>query len=491
MSTKINVRSPFYLSLTEPSVPEPTFTCEVANIQNLTIDQQGQINTPDLAYGTVLSINSSDSDFSNDKFSTVSTATNRDIVVRVSIPSGFSNVTDGFLDCPKTVEQPAYVVNTSCSDGPTTSGSIPAQTIAVNGGSATINLASYFTQGTLAISNYTVYNPRPTLISASESSGTLTISSSNIGGSTNLQVSASDSGTNTCTATQTISVTVSAPTVTFACVNANFRGGGIAQDGTITKPNSEASVGTIRTTSGDTGTNITSYTANNTGSSRSVTLYFDLTVPDGYSNAGNIVECSADFDQPAGDPEFTCAVANLSGQQISEQGIINVGTAQIGSIASFSPLSFSSVSTKTTRQVTFNVTPPATGYSNSGGSAIPCVQNIPQPAFEDPCGTNTYLISLAQPSMRSFCTGLFTVSRVISSTATDIETARGETVCKNGSPMLGGSFFYAVNESPTQVGTGTGRFVAWKINDEGLILDVAVHTCPDDGSAPDGLGILL
>ena len=491
MSTKINVRSPFYLSLTEPSVPEPTFTCEVANIQNLTIDQQGQINTPDLAYGTVLSITSSDSDFSNDKFSTVSTATNRDIVVRVSIPSGFSNVTDGFLDCPKTVEQPAYVVNTSCSDGPTTSGSIPAQTIAVNGGSATINLASYFTQGTLAISNYTVYNPRPTLISASESSGTLTISSSNIGGSTNLQVSASDSGTNTCTATQTISVTVSAPTVTFACVNANFRGGGIAQDGTITKPNSEASVGTIRTTSGDTGTNITSYTANNTGSSRSVTLYFDLTVPDGYSNAGNIVECSADFDQPAGDPEFTCAVANLSGQQISEQGIINVGTAQIGSIASFSPLSFSSVSTKTTRQVTFNVTPPATGYSNSGGSAIPCVQNIPQPAFEDPCGKNTYLISLAQPSMRSFCTGLFTVSRVISSTATDIETARGETVCKNGSPMLGGSFFYAVNESPTQVGTGTGRFVAWKINDEGLILDVAVHTRPDDGSAPDGLGILL
>lgn len=491
MSTKINVRSPFYLNLTEPSVPEPTFTCEVANIKNLTIDQQGQINTPDLDYGIVLSITSSDSDFSNDKFSTVSTATNRDIVVRVSIPSGFSNVTDGFLDCPKTVEQPAYVVNTSCSDGPTTNGSIPAQTISVNGGSATINLASYFTQGTLAISNYTVYNPRPTLISASESGGTLTISSSNIGGSTNLQVSASDSGTNTCTATQTISVTVSAPTVTFACVNANFRGGGIAQDGTITKPNSEASVGTIRTTSGDTNTNITSYTANNTGSDRSVTLFFDLTVPAGYSNAGNIVECSLSFTQPAGDPEFTCAVANLSGQQISEQGIINVGTAQIGTIASFSPLSFSSVSTKTTRQVTFNVTPPATGYSNSGGADIPCVQNLQQPAFEDPCGTNAYLISLAQPAMSSFCTGLFTVSKVITSTATDIETARGETVCKNGSPMLGGSFFYAVNDSPTQVGTGTGRFVAWKINDEGLILDVAVHTCPDDGSAPDGLGILL
>lgn len=489
MSTKINVRSPFYLNLTEPSVPEPTFTCEVANIKNLTIDQQGQINTPDLDYGIVLSITSSDSDFSNDKFSTVSTATNRDIVVRVSIPSGFSNVTDGFLDCAKTVEQPAYVVNTTCSDGPTTNGSVPAQTIAVNGGSATINLASYFTQGTLPISSYSIYNPKPTLISASESGGTLTISSSNIGGSTNLQVSASDSGTNTCTATQTISVTVSAPTLTFACIDANFRGGAIAQDGTITKPNSVAAVGTIKSSSG--GSAITSYSANNTGSARSVTLYFDLTVPAGYSNAGSTVECDVTFTQPAGDPEFTCDVANLSGQQISEQGIINVGTAQIGTIASFSPLSFSSVSTKTTRQVTFNVTPPATGYSNSGGSAIACVKNIPQPAFTDPCGTNDYVISLAQPNMSAFCTGLFTVSKPILSTATDIETARGETVCFNGSPMLGGSFFYAVNSSPTQVGTGTGRFVAWKINDEGLILEVAIHTCPDDGSAPDGLGILV
>ena len=491
MSTKINVRSPFYLNLTEPSVPTPLFTCDVANIQNLTINQQGQINTPDLEYGTVLSITSSDAGFSNDKFATVSTDTLRNLTVRVSIPSGFSNVSDGFLDCQKTVTQPAFSSGVTCSDGPTTNGSIPAQTIDVNGGSATITLSSYFTQGTLAISKYTIYNPKPNLVTATESSGTLTISSSNIGGSTNIQVSASDSGSNTCTATQTISVTVSNPTATFACVDARFSGGAIAQDGTITKPDSIAAVGQARTTSGDASTNITSYTANNTGSSRSVTLFFDLTVPAGYSNGGATVECSVTFTQPAGDPEFTCDIANLSGQQISEQGIINVGTAQLGTISSFTPLSFSTVSTKTGRNVTFKVTPPASGYSNSGGSDLSCVKTLQQPSFTDPCGTNIYLLSRAQTAMQEFCTGLFSVRETVTSTATDIETARGETVCLAGTPMLGGSFFYAVNDSPTQVGIGTGRFVAWKINDEGIILEVAIHSCPDDGSQPDGIGILL
>ena len=32
MSTKINVRSPFYLNLTEPVKPEPLFTCDVAKV---------------------------------------------------------------------------------------------------------------------------------------------------------------------------------------------------------------------------------------------------------------------------------------------------------------------------------------------------------------------------------------------------------------------------------------------------------------------------
>ena len=65
MSTKVNTRRPFYLNLVEPTAPEPEFICAVANVKNLSINQQGQINTPDLDYGTLETITSSDSDFSN------------------------------------------------------------------------------------------------------------------------------------------------------------------------------------------------------------------------------------------------------------------------------------------------------------------------------------------------------------------------------------------------------------------------------------------
>jgi hypothetical protein len=243
MATKINVRSPFYINITEPSVPTPTFTCGVAEVLNLTIDQQGQISTPTLAYGQIDSITSTDSDFSNGKFATVSTDTDRTITIRILIPSNFANASDVYIDCDNLVTQPALVTSgpsPSCSGGPTTSGSIPSQTLDVNGDSDTIDLTSYFTQGSQAIAGYTVYNPS-TVVNASVSGDTLTLSSNAIGGSTTVHVSAFDNATNSCTATQSISVTVNAPSQTYSCVNSGINalaGGSIAQDGTITNPNS-------------------------------------------------------------------------------------------------------------------------------------------------------------------------------------------------------------------------------------------------------------
>ena len=116
MATKINVRSPFYLNLTEPVEPLPLFTCGVAEITNLSINQQGQISTPTLRYGYVDSITSSDAGFSNGKFATVSTATARNITIRILIPSGFSNLDDAYIDCDNIVTQPALVTS-----GPTPS----------------------------------------------------------------------------------------------------------------------------------------------------------------------------------------------------------------------------------------------------------------------------------------------------------------------------------------------------------------------------------
>lgn len=480
MSTKINVRSPFYLNLTEPTTPVTLFTCEIANIQNLTIDQQGQISTPTLSYGEVISITSSDADFSNNKFPTEASNTDRTLVVRVSIPVGFSNTSDGYIDCTQIITQPAE----TCSGGVTLNGSIPAQTISVDGDSETIDLSSYFTQGTDPIAGYTIYNPNHALVNTSLVGSNLTISSNAIGGSTDIQASAFDNGTNTCTATQTISVTVSNPTVAFTCSDAAFSGGSIAQDGTLTKPDSVAVVGQARTISGDTGSNITNYTANNTGSDRDVTIYFDLTVPAGYSNAAATVECSKTFTQPADDPAFTCELANLSGQQISSKGQINIGTAQLGTISSFTPLSFAEVSTDTSRTVTFTIDIPA-GYSNSG--TIDCDKTLTQPASIAVCGSNSYKISTPKVAPADFCDSIYTVSKSITSTATDITTALGDTVCQNNAPFDGKSFYYAVATASTSVGKGTGKFFLWQIDSNGVIEDVAIRDCPTDGT-DDGTG---
>ena len=486
MSTKINVRSPFYLNLTEPVPPLPQFSCDRANIQNLTIDQQGQVNSPSLNVGTVLSITSSDSDFSNDKFATETSATQRTLVVRIAIPAGYSNSADGFLDCSKTITQPALVTSgatPSCSGGPTTNSSISAKTIAVDGDSEAINLSSFFTAGATAITGFSVYVANPALVNATVSGTTLTISSNAIGGSTNVIVSASDSASNTCTASQSIAVTVSSPNQAFVCFQAAFSGGGITQAGVITKPNSVAAVGNIKASSG--GSAISSHSANGTGSTRTVTLFFDLTAPAGYSNAGSTVECSTSFQQPASNPAFDCAVAGLSGQNISQKGIIDAGSISLGTISSFSPLNFATVDSSTARTVTFTINVPA-GYSNSG--TITCPVSITQPAKASTCGAVNYKLSGPKNSAGDFCGGLFTASQSITSTASSITTALGKTVCKSNAPFAGANFYYVVSVNQTSVGPGTGKFYLWQIDDAGIIQDVAIHDCPTGSNSGDGKG---
>lgn len=475
MATKINVRSPFYLNLTEPVEPLPLFTCGIADIKNLSIDQQGQINTPSLTYGFIDSITSPDADFSNGKFATVSTATARNITIRILIPAGFSNTQDVYIDCDNVVTQPALVTSgpaPSCSGGPTTSGSIPSQTLDVDGDSTTIDLTSYFTQGSEAIAGYTIYNPS-TVVNASVSGDTLTLSSNAIGGSTTVHVSAYDNGSNTCTATQSISVTVNAPDQDFACTNNGINalsGGSIAQDGTITNPNSPATITAIKETSG--GSSITSYDANDTGSDRSVTLFFDLTAPAGYGNAGSTIECSATFNQPAGDPEFTCDLANLSGQQISTDGTIKSGSASLGTISDWSPKSFDEVSTDTARTVTFTIDVPS-GYSNSG--TISCPKTITQPGATPLCGTNEFEISTGKVDFDGFCDAVYSLSKTVTSTGGKFTL--GAQVCRNGSPFDGRNLYYAVNETVVNVGPNYGRFIAWQIDSNGIIQDVAELTC--------------
>jgi len=377
--TKINIRSPFYLRYDEPDVPSVALDCDLVNLQDMTIDQFGNITLPTLDYGDIDSYTSTAGDFSNGKFDTVLTDTSRTVTFSIRIPVNFSNASDDIIDCDATFTQPAFV----CTGGVTLNGSIPNQSLDTGGDTVDIDLTSYFTQGVDPIVGYNITNSFPTYIQTSINNGTLSLFSGSKTGTITIFVEADDGDPNTCSATQSIQTTISAAQ-TYACGDAFFTGGSISNLGVITNPSLNGTITSIKDTSG--GTPITSYPSNTTGSARSVTLFFDITVPSGvgYTNEGATVECSKTFTQSSVSlPEFDCEVAGLTGQAIALNGTVKIGTANKGTISSFTPLSFEGyLSTSTERTVTFNITPPASGYANSGGSNISCPVTMLQPAVE-------------------------------------------------------------------------------------------------------------
>jgi len=376
MSTKINVRSPYYLDVQEPTAPSVELTCALIALQGFAVDEFGNVVLPDPAYGDILSYSSTDSDFADGKFDTVSTDTSRTVTFRISIPSNFTNAASDYIDCDATTTQPELV----CTGGVTTNGSIPNQSLDTGGNTATIDLTSYFTEGVNPIAGYNITNTYPNYVYATTNGNDLLISSRDIAGTVDIFVEAFDNGDNTCSATQSIQVTITA-TDAFTCTEAVLQGGIVNQDGSIIKPLSTGTVGNIRTT--PTGTPITSLPANNTGSFIEHTLYFDITVPAGYTNTGGTVQCSKDYDQVSSSlPIFNCEVAGLTGQAIYTSGAVLKGNASKGTISGFSPIDFFPVDEVTPREVTFTITPPASGYSNSGGADISCPLTLQQPTIQ-------------------------------------------------------------------------------------------------------------
>lgn len=387
MSTKINVRSPFYASYGEPTVPSVELTCELINLRNMQIDQYGNVQLPELTYGAIESYTCSDSDFSDGRFDTVLTDTSRTVTFTISIPSNFSNANNDTIDCDTTATQPTFV----CTGGVTTNGTIPNQALDTGGDTVTIDLSSYFNAGVDPIATYTITNNYLDYFTYDIVGSELTIISGIKAGTQNLYVEASDNDPLTCNATQAIQITTTA-TVAYTCDDSYISGGLINQDGSIFQPTVNGTITAIKTSSG--GTPITSVAANNTGSFIEWTLYFDITVPVGYSNTGATVECFKVYYQVSSAlPEFTCEVAGLTGQAISLQGTISRGTADKGTISDFSPIGFSIVTSPTSRTVDFSITPPSSGYSNSGGSDITCPVTMTQPATTVTCGTVKYYIS--------------------------------------------------------------------------------------------------
>jgi hypothetical protein len=383
MSTKINVRSPFYINITEPTEPTIELTTALINAQGFAVDEYGNITLPVLDFGTITSYTSSAGDFSNGKFAAVGTDTSRTVVFTILVPPKFSNGGSN-VDVSLTATQPA----TACTGGVTNNGSIPNQAVDTQGGTATVNLASFFTSSN-PITSFNITNNFLDFFTHSLSGSTLQIIGKQRAGVKTFTVEASDGVSANCKATQTIQVTTTAQE-TYTCSDAFFSGGSITQAGVITNPTVNGTITAIKDSSG--GSTITSYPANSTGSDRTVTLFFDITIPTGYSNTGSTIECSTTFNQPTSVlPTFDCTVASLTNQAISSSGAINKGIANVGTISDFTPIGFdSSVGVDTQRTVTFKITPPSSGYSNSGGSDISCDITLLQPALQPTAGSITY-----------------------------------------------------------------------------------------------------
>jgi len=487
--SKINARSPFYLNYQTPTEPSPEFTCAIANVKNFSVDQEGVITLPVLDFGKIHETTSSDAGYSDGKYATVTTNTTRTLTVTINIPPGFSN--SGFLDCDVTTTQPKKVTTgtaPSCTGGPTKVGTIPNQTLSSGGGTATISLGSYFSGAT----NYSILNYHRSFVHMSISGSTLTLTASNTGGTRAVFVRARDSQSNTCTAVQAINVTVNV-SASLDCTGANLQGGSISQSGAITKPKANGTVGTIKATSG--GSAITSVSANSGSTAQNVTLFFDITVPAGYSNAGSTIECSKTFSQPGVSlPEFDCTQLTLTGGGVFTNGTIKQADTNRGTITKFSPLRFAKVSTETPRTITYFITPPSSGYTNSGGSDIQCTDTVTQPPDIPVCGTNSYFINqgAANSSEDTYCqTTLPTqAATLVKSTATSLLGATGKTVCYTNSAgqstsfLNGGNKYHRIDtfRNYSQLDSSSGGFVLWRINDSGVITEVWRWECASGGN---------
>ena len=494
MSTKINVRSPFYLNLTEPVQTLGLFTCSTAGLSNFSVNSSGLITNPLLLKGNI--IGQTETQFSAN---TSGSPISRSVTYTISIPAGYTNTNESTIDCVQTFDQPTQTPQedpASNDNCPTFSGTIPDST----GSSATVTLSTYFTSGADAdISSYEILHTPvgtsiQTVLSGTAPNQTLTISSSTDCDTVDLVVRAFN-GSDSCTA---ISNTFSHSTgncVAYDCTDANVTGGSIEQDGTVHKGtwilgtlNAVIYNGTDITTSLNVG-------ANNTGSAVNKTITYRFNIPNGYSNTGTF-DCDVVYSQPAAIvvPTFSCSDIQPSGGFISESGNIAPPTLGSGTLVSWTPQQFAQVSVNTPRSIYLTVTPPASGYTNSGGADITnCEYILTQPATFLDCGnTSFYFANVGYDRPEDFCNNGITTSygsilQVLSNVSSfeDLKTTVGNTFCYRLSGFNGGNKYYAFSETPVAV-SNQSNFYLLKIDDYGTVQEVVLWNCSGGGDGSGG-----
>lgn len=516
--TKINARSPYFLSYGEPTVSLPTYDCDIAKGNNfiMTISQRGEITHTGFAVGGIISFTSSDSGFANGKYADVSTPATRTVVFKLAIPAGFTNSSDGFFNCSISASQPAFSAGTTCTNNTSLNGSIANSTLSTAGGTSTpLTLSSKFTAGSSAILGYRVENNRPDLIAVSDitedggADQAIQFTALNDCGVAQLQIYPVDALANSCDVFQNVQITVNGCNTDFACTDLSFSGGGVAQsNGAITKPFSNRTFATTDFVSVNfdgsnpiLGTTPAVASAGNTsGSAIPFTLYFKMLIPSGYNNTGDgnqFIFCNGGtFLQQSGGsgtttlPAFTCATANHYDYYITAKGAITQGKVDEGTIKSFSPIGFDTVDVDTNRSVTFVITSPnlPDKYSNPNTDVTCDPITITQPVYTPPCsGTNILYLTSAFRSgtgdqkVKVDCSKTYqTVVSVTSSVSfANITSAVNARICEGGGkPFSGDMLYYGVSSfSAGEVGNGVVKAVFLQIDNSGVVRDVVRQSC--------------
>lgn len=540
MSTKLNARSPFYLTLSEPTVPTIAYDCIVAGLKdsggntvarNLEVNQQGVVTEPDLDQGTILSFTSSAGDFANGKFATVTSATSRTIVFTISIPSGYSNSADGIFSCSLVTSQIATPGNDSqpaCTGGITNNGSISQQNLNTTSSPVELTLASFF-NGTPT--KYIITNNNPNFITTS-TTGTgnaekLLLTPNSIAGTRSISVEGRDASFPTsCSSVQNFDVVITKVGDAMKCttgtneVAVDITGGSMTAAGVLTVPTSSAKITVVKKADGTvlaTGTtdrrntDVSGFPVNSTGSDRTVSVGLTFVVPAGFTNAGADIVCTNfSFTQFAGLPTFNCDIAALTEQSINKNGAIFAGQSALGTIQGFTPFEFPEVSTATPRTgndaPVFTVRIPS-GYSNTGDGSqdITCPIDLTQPPIniEIPqTGVNEfkYFLSGAKNTTNDFCNGTYgtfteVTSKANTSGSASLESLDTAQIYQNGTPFIGGFFYYAVTTSAQSsaaglITDGSGNALSYyvvQIDNNGIVLELRRQAC--DGATERG-GIL-
>lgn len=492
MSTKTNVRSPFFLDLIEPEQTLGTFDCTVAGLSNFAVSSSGAITNPFLLAGGIVGQTST-----TFPINTSGSSISRSVTYTISIPALYSNVNDATIDCVQTFSQPSQApadnpnVNNNC---PTFVGTIPPSS---GNPSVSYGLGSYFNSGSTSTIDEYIIEKTPAsvgvdaVLTGTGENQTITISSSQDCQIATFVITARQSADN-CQAQSNSFTFASGNCANYDCTDANIVGGSIEQDGSVNK--GTWTLGTLNAIIylGSDITSTLNVGANTTGNPSIKTIVYRFNIPNGYQNSGT-VDCNVAYNQPSTPslPVFDCAEASLSNTFVSDSGNIGAPTVAKGTLVSWTPQNFGTVGINTPRTIDFVITPPPTGYTNSGGSNITCPITVTQPASLGACGLGTSIrfSKQAYDSPYDSCTyqniGNWYIGQGEFATFAEMISQKGWTICQRFSPFAGGNKYYVVTEGYSSISTQS-NFYFLKIDDYGTVQQVWQHNCSGGGNGQGG-----